>query len=68
MNKKNYTAPSIAVVEMAVTEIIAASLTDSYGTPKANFQITGEVERGDAGEEALSAGRQYFDDWSNDEE
>lgn len=67
MNKKNYTAPSIAVVEMAVTEIIAASLTELNGKPQANFQITGEVERGDAGEEALSADRQYFDDWNYEE-
>lgn len=69
MNKRNYVAPLIKIVEMDGVEMIATSLIESNGTPKVIFgggSGSSETESGNAGEEALSAGRQYFDDWNEE--
>lgn len=67
MTKNVYTTPAITVVDMEIGNIIAASFgeyTDDGTRGEVNLSDTPSTT---GASNARIGGRQYFDDWSDDE-
>ena len=66
MEKKQYTAPCLTIVDMESTTILAGS--GGLSTDGTSGDLGNGVEsNGDAGQ-AFAPSQKYFDSWENDEE
>lgn len=66
MTKNVYTTPAITVVDMEIENIIATSGRYTDDGTKGEVNLSGETSTLGASH-AKIGGRQYFDDWSDDE-
>lgn len=66
MTKNVYTTPAITVVDMEIENIIATSGRYTDDGTKGEMNLSDEVSTTGASH-ARIGGRQYFDDWSDDE-